>query len=75
MISETLQDAEQTYPANWIEEAIQIAVENNVRRWSYVEAVLERWKDEGRHGRKDRQATEEDRRKYVEGEFSDYIEH
>jgi DnaD/phage-associated family protein len=75
MISETLQDAEQTYPANWIEEAIQIAVENNVRRWSYVEAVLERWKDEGRHGRKDRRDTEEDRRKYVEGEFSDFIEH
>lgn len=75
MISESLQDAEQAHPASWIEEAIQIAVENNVRRWSYVEAILERWKDEGRHGRKDRQAAEEDRRKYVEGEFSDYIEH
>jgi DNA replication protein len=75
MIAETLRDAEDTYSASWIEEAIRIAVDNNVRRWNYVEAILESWQKEGHHGREDRRDTEKDRRKYVQGEFSDYIEH
>ena len=75
MIAESLRDAEQTYPSSWIEEAIKKAVENNVRRWNYVEAILKRWQEGGHYDRKDRRDTEKDRRKYVEGEFSDYIEH
>jgi DnaD/phage-associated family protein len=75
MISETLRDAEDTYPNQWIEEAVRIAVENNARRWSYVEAILKRWQEGGRDEREDRRDTEKDRRRYVEGEFSDFIEH
>ena len=75
MIAETLQDAEATYPYQWIEEAVRLAVENNVRRWSYVEAILKRWQEGGRDEREDRRDTEKDRRRYVEGEFSDFIEH
>jgi DNA replication protein len=74
MIAETLRDAEQTYPADWLEDAIRIAVENNVRRWRYVDAILRSWKEEGRH-EQDRQGTEKDRRRYDEGEFADFIEH
>ena len=75
MISETLRDAEDTYPNQWIEEAVRIAVENNARRWSYVEAILKRWQEGGRDEREDRRDTEKDRRRYVEGELSDFIEH
>ena len=75
MIAETLQDAEDTYPGQWIEEAVRIAVENNARSWSYVEAILKRWQEGGRDERKDRRDTEKDRRSYVEGELSDFIEH
>jgi DnaD/phage-associated family protein len=75
MIADTLQDAEQNYPYSWIEEAVRIAVENNVRRWTYVEAILKRWQEGGRDERTDRRDTEKDRRRYVEGEFSDFIEH
>lgn len=66
MIADTLREAEETYPADWIEEAIQLAVENNVRRWSYVAAILRRWQEEGRHDRKDGRDTEKDRRRYAE---------
>jgi DnaD/phage-associated family protein len=45
MIAEELGVAEDTYPAQWIEDAMRIAVENNVRRWSYVEAILKRWQE------------------------------
>jgi DnaD/phage-associated family protein len=75
MIAETLKDAEETYPYKWIEDAVRIAVENNVRRWSYVDAILKSWQEGGRDERTDRRDTEKDRRRYVEGEFSDFIEH
>jgi DnaD/phage-associated family protein len=75
LIAEQLRDAEQTYPAQWIEDALRIAVENNARRWSYVEAILKRWQEGGRDDRKDRRDTEKDRRRFVEGEFSEFIEH
>jgi DnaD/phage-associated family protein len=75
MIADTLRDAEETYPARWIEEAIQIAVENNVRSWKYVEAILERWQKGNRDGRQIQGDTQEDRRRYIEGKYSDFIEH
>jgi len=49
MISEELRDMAETYPAAWIEEAIRVAVKNNVRRLKYVLAVLERMRTEGPH--------------------------
>lgn len=48
MIAESLQEAEETYSPRWIEEAIRIAVEKNVRNWRYVAAILNRWQVEGR---------------------------
>jgi len=79
MIAETLRDMEQTYPYEWIEDALRIAVENNKRNIRYAVAILERWQREGRDARKekpkDRRGSEEDRRRFVEGEFSEYIEH
>jgi len=74
MIAETLRDAEELYPADWIEDAIRIAVENNIRRWRYVDAILKNWKENGRY-EQDRGDAEKDRRRFIEGEYSDYIEH
>ncbi len=75
LIADTLRDAEATYPAEWIEEAFQIAVANNVRKWRYIEAILESWQQQGRDDQKDRSAAGTDYRKYIQGKFSDYIEH
>ncbi len=75
MLAEKLKAAEADYPHEWLEEAIRIAVENNARAWSYVEAILSRWQKEGRDERRTQGDTEKDRRKYVEGEYSDFIEH
>jgi DNA replication protein len=72
MIADALRDAETTYPAEWIEDAIRIAVERNKRSWRYVDAILRRWQQEGRHDRKekgqDRRDSEEARRRYAEWE-------
>jgi DNA replication protein len=74
MIADMLREAEQTYRSEWIEEAIRIAVQNNVRRWKYVEAILRSWQEEGHDGA-NRRDSEKDRRRYIEGEFAEYIEH
>lgn len=75
MMADALKEAERDYPQEWLEEAVRIAVENNKRAWSYVQAILKRWQDEGRDERRTQGDSEKDRRKYVEGEFSDFIEH
>ncbi|MGC9346978.1 MAG: DnaD domain-containing protein [Anaerolineae bacterium] len=69
LISEELMEAEQTYPAAWIEEAFREAVRANKRNWRYIRAILERWQTEGRDEidrgakRRDREA---DARRYIE---------
>ncbi len=50
MMADELRDAAATYPERWIERAIWLAVANNVRKWSYVRRVLERWAREGLEG-------------------------
>ena len=74
LMAETLQDAEDQFPTQWIEDAIQLAVENNVRRWRYVEAILNSWKERGRD-EKNRRDTQEDPRRFLDGEFGDFFKH
>jgi DnaD/phage-associated family protein len=75
LIADSLKDAEDLYEPEWIADAIELAVKNNKRNWKYCEAILKRWKEEGRAEKQDRRDAEKDRRKYVEGKYSDFIEH
>ncbi|HWR66382.1 MAG TPA: DnaD domain protein [Bellilinea sp.] len=74
LIADALREAEAAYPMEWIKEAIRAAVEANVRRWRYVDAILRNRMERGPDGTT-RSETEKDRRRYIEGEFSDFIEH
>ena len=73
LLADALKDAEQTYPEVWIEEAIKIAVTRNKRNWRYVEAILKRWKDEGKDERKDRQSTDTNSDRHQKSEFEEYL--
>src|SRR5690606_22331294 len=44
LVADSIQDAVKEYPPDWIEEAIQLAVQNNSRRWNYVLAILKNCK-------------------------------
>lgn len=68
LLAEALRDAEDEYPAKWIEEAFRIAVEKNVRNWRYVGAILRRWHERGYDVRKDRRDTEKTRQQYADWE-------
>jgi DnaD/phage-associated family protein len=74
LIADTLREAETQYPENWIRQAVEIAVQNNVRKWNYIEAILRSWQDGGRDERQNRRHTKKDRRAYLEDEFAEFIE-
>jgi DnaD/phage-associated family protein len=72
ILADELKDAEATYPLPWIEDAFKIAVENNVRRWSYIRAILERMATAGR----EKQELEDSGKSwYTDEEFRDLIQH
>ncbi len=75
MIAEELQEAEERYPAEWIEEAFRIATVQNVRKWRYIRAILERWATEGKDDGKAGRYSEEDRYRYIKGKYKDHIKH
>ena len=73
ILADELKDAEATYPPQWIEDAFKIAVENNVRRWSYVRAILERMATAGREDTGEKEET--GKSWYTDEEFRELIEH
>lgn len=75
MIAESLKDAEREYPPQWLPEAIRIAVESNARSWRFIQAVLDRWKREGKQNEVASEHAERDGRRYISGKYADFIEH
>jgi len=73
LIADQLRDAEQSYPIEWIEEAIKLAVQNNVRKWRYVESILERWRQEGKVDGISRRDTKKELRGQVPDEYQDIV--
>ena len=47
-VAAALGEAEQAYPSAWVADALREAARQNKRSWSYAEAILRRWKSEGR---------------------------
>jgi DNA replication protein len=48
LVAEELREAEERYPAEWVEEAFRLAIQQNKRKWSYIRAILKRWETEGK---------------------------
>ena len=74
MIADALKDAEALYSDEWIADVIEIAVKNNKRIWKYCEAILKRWKEEGRHGQKNQRDARPGSERYTQSEFAEYLE-
>lgn len=74
LIADALKDAEILYSDEWVAEAIELAAKNNKRNWRYCEAVLKRWKDEGRHGQKDQRDARQGSERYTKSEFAEYLD-
>jgi DNA replication protein len=74
MIADTLKDAEKHYPMSWIEEAMRTAVENNARKWSFIQAVLDRWQREGKKDATSEGPNERNERRFTTGKYEDFLE-
>ncbi|MBI3738667.1 MAG: DnaD domain protein [Chloroflexi bacterium] len=73
LIADALKDAEETYSAEWIADAIGLAVKNNKRNWKYCEAILKRWKEEGRAEKQDRRDDQASRQRDVEDKIKKFV--
>lgn len=73
LLADALRAAEGEYPGAWFEEAFEIAVSRNVRNWKYIEAILRRWKENGKDERRDSKDAVKDAKRYTEGEFSEFF--
>lgn len=75
IVAEELRDALKVYPENWIRDAIKEAVNQNIRKKSYISAILERWTAEGRDDgtyRGDSKKTGPD--KYIKGKYGHIVQ-
>lgn len=73
MLADALKDAEETYSDEWVAEAMEVALKNNVRNWKYVEAILKRWREKGKYEGRDRQDAEKGSERYTKSEFDEYL--
>ena len=74
MVAEELKEAEKLYPEAWIRDAIKEAVNQNIRKKSYILAILERWATEGKKDgtyRRDVKKTDPD--KYIKGKYGHMV--
>ncbi len=72
LMAETLKDAEREYSAEWIADAVTLALERNVRNWKYIAAILRRWKEEGYEGRHRKNAGQSPKR-YSATPFDEFL--
>ncbi len=73
LIADALSDAENTYPPAWVAEAIELAVKHNKRSWKYSEAILRRWKEEGRAEKQSGRDDQASRQHDVEDKIKKFV--
>jgi DNA replication protein len=74
LVADALKEAEKEYPPEWMTEAFTIAAMRNKRNWKYVEAILKRWKVEGKHERKNQPNADKSPERYTKSGFSEYLD-
>lgn len=72
IMADRLNEALNTYPEEWIRDAIGEAVAYNKRNWRYIQRILENWTTEGRSDETNRRDNEEhlDPEKYLRGKYA-----
>lgn len=75
LISEEIKLALGEYDEEWMREAVQEAVRYEARSWRYIEAILRKWKTEGKTSGAARRHTEEgqNRGRYSKGQYEHLV--
>ncbi|MFC2045238.1 DnaD domain-containing protein [Chloroflexota bacterium] len=74
-IADELREAEKLYPESWIRDAVREAVNQNVRKWTYISAILESWTTKGKSDGTNRRdsASKKDPDKYIKGKYGHVV--
>ena len=70
ILVEKLEEAEKLYPYSWIEKAFEEAIIHNRKSWSYIQAILKRWSQDGKIVRDTEKA---DPNKYIRGRYGHLV--
>ncbi len=72
ILADRLTEALDTYPEEWIRDAIAESVAYNRRNWRYIQRILENWSTEGRADETNRRDHEKhlDSEKYLRGKYA-----
>jgi len=73
IIADSLIDAEATYTPEWVADAIALAVKHNKRNWKYAEAILQRWKEDGRAEKQSGRDDQASRQHDVEDKIKKFV--
>jgi DnaD/phage-associated family protein len=75
LIAEELREAEKLYHTTWIKDAIKETVKQGKHKWSYIQAILERWSSEGKgDGTYKRHSTKKaSPDKYIKGKYGHMV--
>ena len=75
LISEEIEAALRQFSEEWIREAVQEAVRYEARSWRYIEAILRKWKTEGKTGGAARghSETRSDTDRYFKGKYGHLV--
>jgi len=78
LITPTIADkiglAIEDYPLDWIKDGIKQAAQHNARSWAYVEAILKRWKVEGKsNGKRPAKVTSDDNERIAKEVMDEYL--
>ena len=73
MLIDELRQASVKYPAEWLEQAVRMAVEANARNWRYIRRILERWETDGKASATHGHEQSFDLRKYTSGKYAEFF--
>lgn len=59
-VAEPMQVAIDEFGPEWVQDAIKIAAQNNIRKWSYIDGILSRWRANGRNDRQKQQEVKQE---------------
>lgn len=76
LISEEIEAALRQFSEEWIREAVQEAVRYEARSWRYIEAILRKWKTEGKTGGTARRHSEtgQNTDRYFKGKYGHLVQ-
>jgi DnaD/phage-associated family protein len=77
LMRKNIEESLDTFPADWVADAIKTASESNVKKWSYVAKVLNNWAESGKGEpiKRNKSSPPDDPKRFTSGEYGRFVQH